>query len=79
LDSVLLEAASEEAAVAAVKQQQQQQHEAGAANMVAIAVRASGMNFRDVLIVLKPELFPDHKGDIGFECSGVVTAVSETG
>jgi NADPH:quinone reductase-like Zn-dependent oxidoreductase len=33
------------------------------------------MNFRDVLIVLKPELFPDHKGDIGFECSGVVAEV----
>jgi hypothetical protein len=45
------------------------------ARSIAVAVRASGMNFRDVLIVLKPELFPDHKGDIGFECSGVVAEV----
>ena len=35
----------------------------------------SGMNFRDVLLVLKPELFPEHKGDVGFDCSGTVVAV----
>jgi NADPH:quinone reductase-like Zn-dependent oxidoreductase len=42
---------------------------------VLIAVRASGMNFRDVLLVLKPELFPDHKGDLGFDCAGTIASV----
>eukprot|EP01105_Mastigella_eilhardi_P026936 TRINITY_DN79_c0_g1_i2.p1 TRINITY_DN79_c0_g1~~TRINITY_DN79_c0_g1_i2.p1 ORF type:complete len:3211 (-),score=827.00 TRINITY_DN79_c0_g1_i2:42-9635(-) len=41
---------------------------------IVIEVRACGLNFRDVLIVLKPELFPDHHGGIGFECAGVVVA-----
>lgn len=42
---------------------------------VEIAVRASGLNFRDVLNLLG--LYPGDPGALGGECSGVVAAVGE--
>lgn len=43
------------------------------AGEVEIAVRAAGLNFRDVLNVLG--MYPGDPGPLGSECSGVVTAV----
>ncbi len=42
---------------------------------VEIAVRATGLNFRDVLITLG--MYPGDAPDLGSECSGVVSAVGE--
>jgi acyl transferase domain-containing protein/NADPH:quinone reductase-like Zn-dependent oxidoreductase len=42
---------------------------------VEIAVRASGLNFRDVLNVLG--MYPGDAGPLGSECAGVITAVGE--
>jgi myxalamid-type polyketide synthase MxaB len=44
-----------------------------AAGAVEIAVRATGLNFRDVLNTLG--MYPGDAGALGHECSGVVTAV----
>ena len=44
-----------------------------AAREVEIQVRASGLNFRDVLNLLG--MYPGDAGNLGSECSGVVTAV----
>ena len=43
------------------------------ANQVEVAVRATGLNFRDVLNVLG--MYPGDPGMPGLECAGVVTAV----
>ncbi len=42
---------------------------------VEIRIQATGLNFRDVLIVLG--MYPGASAPIGFECAGVITAVGE--
>ncbi|MCK6562456.1 SDR family NAD(P)-dependent oxidoreductase [bacterium] len=42
---------------------------------VEIRIHATGLNFRDVLIVLG--MYPGASAPIGFECAGVITAVGE--
>jgi acyl transferase domain-containing protein/aryl carrier-like protein len=44
-----------------------------AAGEIEIAIRATGLNFRDVLNTLG--LYPGEGGPLGFECAGLVTAV----
>ncbi|MGE0605775.1 MAG: SDR family NAD(P)-dependent oxidoreductase [Pirellulales bacterium] len=44
-------------------------------NQIEIEVRATGLNFRDVLNVLN--LYPGDPGHLGGECSGRVTAIGE--
>lgn len=44
-----------------------------AAGEIEIAVRATGLNFRDILNTLG--LYPGEGGPLGFECAGLVTAV----
>jgi acyl transferase domain-containing protein/acyl-CoA synthetase (AMP-forming)/AMP-acid ligase II/acyl carrier protein len=51
----------------AVKRQQPQAHE------IEIEVKATGLNFRDVMVAL--DLYPDETKFLGLECAGVVIAV----
>ena len=43
------------------------------ANEIEIAVKATGLNFRDVMVAL--DLYPDETKFLGLECTGVVTKV----
>lgn len=51
------------------------EHRKPAAGEVEINVRASGLNFRDVLSVLGK--YPGNPGPLGRECSGIISAVGE--
>ncbi|MEM8831400.1 MAG: SDR family NAD(P)-dependent oxidoreductase, partial [Cyanobacteria bacterium P01_G01_bin.19] len=44
-------------------------------NEIQIAVKATGLNFRDVMVAL--DLYPDKTKFLGLECSGIVTAVGK--
>ena len=44
-------------------------------NEIEIEVKATGLNFRDVMVAL--DLYPDETKFLGLECSGVVTAVGK--
>ncbi len=60
-----------------VEQLKYVQHQSGplAPDQVEIAVKASGLNFKDLLSSLNS--YPGDAGELGKECSGIVTAVGD--